>query len=359
MTSNTADLPESHLRIRWRDMELPTSVRANPATLTPSYGEFTVEPFERGFGDTVGNGLRRILLSSIEGAAFTSCRVKGAQHEFTSLKGVYEDVTYIVLNLKRVRVKYTGNGVKTISLEASKPGPITAGMFQTDATCSIENPDLVICNLTEPVKLQIDATIKRGRGYRTAEENTEEDMPHGTIPMASVFSPVLRCRYTKEATRVGKMTNYDRLKLEVWTNGTIDPGDSIVEAARIFRKHLNPFLLAPVIGPALPTGEGGVSTADDEGISIELREKLAQPVSVLELSLRSRNCLEAEQIKTVGELVARTEGEMLKIRNFGKTSLTEIGQKLAAMGLSLGMNVTEEAPAAPAPAITPEPGVQG
>ncbi|HUW57996.1 MAG TPA: DNA-directed RNA polymerase subunit alpha [Planctomycetota bacterium] len=325
------------MRVRWRGMELPSRVVPVSETLTDTYGMFTVEPFERGFGRTIGNSLRRILLSSLEGSAVTTVHIKGADHEFTTIPGVVEDVTDIILNVKQIVVKTHTDEEKTVTLRTRKKGPVTAGDISTDATVEIANPDLHIATLNENVTFEVDMTVRRGRGYVTAEENTSEERVIGLIPVDSTFSPVLRVNYRCENTRVGQRTNYDRLILEIWTNGTLSPEMALVEASKIMRKHLNPFVHYFEIGREMQeeqiADEVEPSEADDA-----LAEKLNMEIGQIQLSVRANNCLESEDIVTVAQLVMLTESELLKVRNFGKTSLKEVKAKLSEIGLSLGMD---------------------
>jgi len=326
------------MRIRWRDFEIPNSVVCEESTRTPQYGKFMVEPFERGFGVTVGNSLRRILLSSLEGAAVVSVKIEGVQHEFSTLTGVYEDVTDIVLNIKNLLlILYDGDSAE-LKIRSDKKGEVRGADIQHGPEVRIMNPDLLLATLTQDVPLNIDMTVRKGRGYLTAEENSRGDNEIGVIWVDSAFSPVSRVRYKTEDTRVGQLTNYDRLILEIWTNGTVSPEMALVEASKILRKHLNPFIQYTEIGHSLQSDSGlsaeeGLLTTDIE----EKRRKLEMPVSSLDLSARAQNCLEGQDIKTVGDLVRRSEAELLKVRNFGKTTLLEIKTKLREFGLALGM----------------------
>jgi DNA-directed RNA polymerase subunit alpha len=328
------------MRIRWRDFEIPNSVVCEESTRTPQYGKFMVEPFERGFGVTVGNSLRRILLSSLEGAAVVSVKIEGVQHEFSTLTGVYEDVTDIVLNIKNLLlILYDGDSAE-LKIRSDKKGEVRGADIQHGPEVRIMNPDLLLATLTQDVPLNIDMTVRKGRGYLTAEENSRGDNEIGVIWVDSAFSPVSRVRYKTEDTRVGQLTNYDRLILEIWTNGTVSPEMALVEASKILRKHLNPFIQYTEIGHSLQSDSGlsveeGLLTTDIE----EKRRKLEMPVSSLDLSARAQNCLEGQDIKTVGDLVRRSEAELLKVRNFGKTTLLEIKTKLREFGLALGMSM--------------------
>ncbi len=328
------------MRIRWRNFELPNRVTVDQETRTDTYGCFFAEPFERGFGTTVGNGLRRILLGSLEGTAVTHVKIAGVQHEFTAMEGVVEDVTEIILNLKRLLVRLEGEVGASLRLTRREKGDVLAGEFTGPHYARIVNPDLRILTLAEDRPFDLEVTVRTGRGYRTAEENASEDDEIGVIPVDSIFSPVQRVRYRTENTRVGKMTNYDRLVLEIWTDGTIMPEAALVGASKIYRKHLNPFIQYFEIGGELQETEakGEDEIAAERELS-ELREKLMLPISELDLSVRAANCMEIEEIATLGDLCRKTEEELLEIRNFGKTSLKEINKKLGELGLKLGMDV--------------------
>jgi DNA-directed RNA polymerase subunit alpha len=326
------------MRIRWRGLELPTRVINEQEISTPTYGRFMVEPFERGFGTTVGNALRRILLSSLEGAAVTSVRILGADHEFMSLPGVLEDVTDIILNVKTLVVKSHTDEPQTLRVHSEVKGPVTADMIECDPSVEVINGDLVLATLTDNVPFDMEMTVETGRGFVPAEEliDPDEDIEHGVIHVDASFSPVSRVRYNTQDTRVGQKTNYDRLVLEVWTNGTITPEMAMVEAAKILRKHLNPFVQYFELGEQIIE-----STTEEPGSDLdsELQDKLNMSVQELELSVRANNCLESAKIETVAQLVNFSEADLLKIRSFGKTSLREVKRKLQDIGLSLGMNV--------------------
>ncbi|RMG16090.1 MAG: DNA-directed RNA polymerase subunit alpha [Planctomycetota bacterium] len=334
------------MRVRWRGFELPTKIQVESETRTDTYAKFITEPFQRGFGVTVGNGLRRVLLSSLEGAAVTHVRFDGVDHEYTAIPGIYEDVTDIILNLKGLLVRLSpGVNEATLRLDTNKQGEITASDIEHDHTVEIINPGLHIARITEEARLKCEIHVQRGRGYRTAEENQpgiEQEI--GVIPVASFFSPVTRVRYKTEDTRVGQLTNYDKLILEVWTNGTVTPESALVEAAKVLRKHINPFIHFFELGSELKPqfGEDAVaSTAGvEEGPDREaLEAQLSLPTSELDLSVRAANCLESENIKTIGELVRMRESDLVKLRNFGRVTLKEIEKKLAERGLSLGMEI--------------------
>jgi DNA-directed RNA polymerase subunit alpha len=330
------------MRIRWRNFELPSQVRLEQETATSQYGRFVVEPFEKGFGTTIGNGLRRVLLSSIEGTAVTWVRIDGVVHEFSTIPGVLEDVTQIVLNIKRLRVKLHTDAPTTLRIDVNQKGEVRAGAIEGDHNVEIANPDLKICTLTEDVRFYCEMQVRKGRGYVTAEENVTEELEIGTIPVDSIFSPVHRVRYSIENTRVGKSTDYDRLVLEIWTDGTVSPEMALVEASKIYRKHLNPFVQYFEMKEDLAVEGGALAPEGDEGARRrEMVELLNKSTDMLELSVRAKNCLDSENVTTMRDLVRMTETELLKVRNFGKTSLKEVKSKLAALGLSLGMNTDD------------------
>jgi len=337
------------MQIRWRGLELPTQVVRDDAISTDTYAQIMVEPFERGFGTTVGNSLRRILLSSLEGAAVTRVRIAGANHEFMSLSGVMEDVTDIILNIKSLVLKMDGDGEKTMRLSRKGPGEVFARDIETDPSVTIVNEGQLIATLTEDVELAIDFWVSPGRGYRTADENRQVDEELGVLAVDSVFSPVTRVRYKTEETRVGQRTNYDRLIIEIWTKATIRPEDALVEAAKILRKHLNPFVQYHDLGSDTITAETPVAQVGGEAlVDTALQERLSMPISQLDLSVRASNCLESAKVTAVGELARMSETDLLRVRSFGRTSLREVKRKLADLGLSLGM-------AFPEPGTAPEP----
>ena len=330
------------MHIRWRGLELPARVDQDPSSRTETFGRFIVEPFERGFGTTIGNSIRRILLSSIEGSAITGITIKGVEHEFTTMPGVMEDVTDLILNLKGVVVSLDSdvNEPRTMRLSANGPGEVTADLIEADPSITIHNPDHVIATLTDNVSLEIELTGMRGRGYEPASEKYtrgSEDQVIGEIPMDSVFSPVQRVRYRVEDTRVGQKTNYDRLVVDIWTDGTVSPEMALVEAAKILRKHLNPFVQVGEIGTSVVSEEAAAVAAVDE----ELINKLNMSVLDLDLTVRANNCLETANIETVAELVTKDEPGLLAVRSFGKTSLREVKKKLEDLNLSLGMQLPE------------------
>jgi DNA-directed RNA polymerase subunit alpha len=312
---------------------------------TDKYGKFYIEPFERGFGTTIGNSLRRVLLSSLEGSAVTSVKISGVDHEFTSIKGVMEDVTDVILNIKSLVVRLAGDGPKTMTVSASKAGVVTSGDITADPAIEIVDKDRVIATLTEGVKFEIEMVVENGRGYIPASERIAEadrfDQEIGRVIVDASYSPVTRVRYSTEDTRVGQRTNYDKLILEIWTDGTISPEMAVVEAGKILRKCVNPFVQYSELGDQTVAEEMTEEVVEQEEIDEELVAKLNTPLSELELSVRANNCLESVKMETVGELVKMTEAELLKIRSFGRTSLREVKRKLADMGLSLGMTPGE------------------
>ncbi len=345
------------MRIRWRGLELPSRVVRDQQVSTEQYGRFHAEPFERGFGTTVGNSLRRILLSSLEGAAVTHVRIKGADHEFSSLPGVMEDVTDIILNIKALVVKLDADEPKEMKISVKKAGPVTAGMIEADQAITVVNKDLVLATLTEDVNFEMTLTVGKGRGYVTAAEHLAEEGDEaelGAIAVDSLYSPVSRVRYATEDARVGQKTDYDRLILEIWTNGTISPEMALVEASKILRKHLNPFVQYFELGSDTASDDAIQSMRDASKATMdpELEQKLSMTVQELDLSVRANNCLESAKIGTVRDLVKKTDGELLKVRSFGKTSLREVKRKLADLGLSLGMDL--DSPMPQAAAIMPD-----
>jgi DNA-directed RNA polymerase subunit alpha len=304
------------------------------------YARLAIEPFERGFGTTVGNSLRRILLSSLEGAAVTKVRIAGATHEFMSLPGVQEDVADIILNIKSLVVKMDVEGSRTMRLTRKGPGEVFARDIEAEAGVEVVNEGQLIATLTEEVELDIEFWVEPGRGYRAAEENQNPNDELGIIAVDSVFSPVTRVRYKTEETRVGQRTNYDKLIMEIWTKGTARPEDALVEAAKILRKHLNPFIQYHELGEQMVTAES-VTPEVDTMLDKDLQERLSMPIAQLDLSVRASNCLESAKVNTVGELARMTESDLLKVRSFGRTSLREVKRKLADLGLSLGMSIDE------------------
>ncbi len=325
------------MHIRWRGLELPSAVTCEQETLSQTYGKFIAEPFERGFGATVGNGLRRILLSSIEGSAVMQIKIQNAQHEFTTIPGVLEDVTDIVLNVKSLVVKSHSDSTKVLRVERNTAGPITAGDVQTDGAVEIINKDHVLATLTDDVPFVMEMVVENGRGYVPASEHSQNVQEIGIIPVDAIFSPVLRVRFDVEETRVGQKTNYDKLSIEVWTDGSLDPEMALVEAAKILRKHLNPFVQYSQLGPQVRSPARSTSST---GVDPSLEAKLSMPIADLQLSVRASNCLEAENILTVRDLVTKSEDVLLEVRNFGETTLTEVREKLRDLGLHLGMRIS-------------------
>jgi DNA-directed RNA polymerase subunit alpha len=323
------------MHIRWRGLELPSMVECDTKTLSATYGKFIAEPFERGFGNTIGNSLRRILLSSLEGSAVTQIKIRGAQHEFTTIKGVTEDVTDIVLNVKALVVNNHSDSTRVITVERNTAGEIKASDIETDADVEIINRDHVLCNLNGDASFMMEMVVENGRGYVASTEHSQGDHEIGIIPVDAVYSPVVRVRYEVEETRVGQKTNYDKLTLEIWTNGSISPELALVEAAKINRKHLNPFVQYAELGPRIHAqpriGAGGIDAALDAKLNMSLAE--------LKLSVRASNCLESENITSVRDLVQKTEDQLLDLRNFGDTTLTEVKERLAELNLRLGMRV--------------------
>ncbi len=318
--------------MKWRNLLMPKEIVRDEATATDTVSKFMVEPLERGFGLTLGNALRRTLLSSIQGAAVTAVRIKGVLHELSNIPGVMEDVTDVVLNLKQLVVVMHNEDPKFLKLKVTKQGPITAADFEPDADIEIVNKDLVLCTATEAVEVEMDVLIGHGRGYVSAETHDLGDYDIGLIPLDANFSPIRKVAYTVENTRVGQRTDYDRLILEILTNGSVRPEDALGYAAKILKDHMLLFIKfdeAPMV-EAEPE-------VDEE--RERLRELMGRSVEELELSVRSGNCLRRANIRTLGDLVRRTEPEMLKYRNFGKQSLKEITEILAGMGLHLGMDV--------------------
>jgi DNA-directed RNA polymerase subunit alpha len=303
-------------------------------TLTDKYGQFSAQPFERGFGTTIGNALRRVLLSSIEGAAITAVKIEGVLHEFSSIPGVVEDATDIILNLKQIPLKMSAEGPKTLHLDVDKQGEVTSRMIQEDADVEILDKDIYIATVSEGGSLHIEMRVKIGRGYVSAEKNFDEDLPIGYIPVDSVHSPIRKVNYTVEAARLGQMTDYDKLTLDVWTNGAVTPQDAVGLAAKLLKDHTSIFINIEE--------EAAVELPPQEKPATVYNENLDRSVEELELSVRSYNCLKNANITTIRELVQKTEQEMLKTKNFGRKSLNEIKEILSAMGLGLGMKFDEK-----------------
>jgi len=315
----------------FKGFQKPKRLVANTDTLTERYGMFTAQPFQRGFGTTIGNSLRRVLLSSIEGAAITAVRIEGVEHEFSPIPGVVEDATDIILNLKQIPFKLSGDAVKTVRLNVESPGPVRSGQIETDADVEVLDRDVHIATVSEGGKLQIEMRLKTGRGYVSADKNFDEDLALGYIPIDSVHSPVRKVTFTVEAARLGQMTDYDKLTLEVWTNGAVSPQDAVGYAAKLLKDHMAIFINFE------ETPEQAEEVAE-RGLD-KMGEVLNRSVEELELSVRSYNCLKNANIQTIGELVQKTEAEMLRTKNFGRKSLNEIKEILANMGLSLGMRI--------------------
>jgi DNA-directed RNA polymerase subunit alpha len=333
--------------VRYGRFEMPKTLSKDESTATDTYAKFTAEPFEAGYGHTVGNSLRRVLLSSLEGAAITAVKITGAQHEFATLPSVVEDVTDIVLNLKKVKFKVEGQDhePKKLSLSVNKEGEITAGDIQTVPGYDVLNTKQIICTLDKKHKFDAELEVRVGRGFATGEENKRADQPIGLIPIDSIFSPVTRVKYAVENTRVGQRTDYDKLILEVWTDGRLTPDDALLQASAILRHHLDVFVNFNEEVIEFDETPAGVSEEN-----MKLKKLLNMSVNEIELSVRAANCLNNANITTVGQLAQKTEAEMLKYRNFGKKSLNEIKDKLQQLGLGLGMKFESglvETPAGP------------
>ena len=320
--------------IAWKDFEIPKKLVCDESSYSDTYGKFIAEPFERGYGTTLGNALRRVLLSSIEGSAVTSVKIDSVHHEFSNIAGVSEDIPDIILNIKELVLRSHSRQPKVIEIKADSKGEVKAKDIIHDETIEIFNPDLHIATLTKNIKFHVEMEVGRGRGYYPAEKNKKEGQPIGIIPVDSIFTPIVKVNFQVENTRVGQITDYDKLILEIWTNGSVSPKDALLYSAHILQKHLDIFLNYG----KLPKEEiEEVATVNDE-----LYSKLRMPVSELELSVRSANCLKEAKIKTIGELVQKNEAEMLKYRNFGKKSLAEIKEIITGMSLGLGMKVDKK-----------------
>src|ERR1700740_3475314 len=335
----------------WKGFQKPKRLAVDTSTLTDKDGIFWAQPFERGFGTTVGNALRRVLLSSIEGAAVTAVKMEGVLHEFQSIAGVVEEATDIILNLKQIPFKLAGDAPKAIYLRADQPGVVTSGMIEADGDVEILDKDIYIATVSEGGKLDMEMRLKRGRGYISADKNFDGDLGIGFIPVDSVHSPVRKGNYTVEAARLGQITDYDKLTLEVWTNGAVLPADSIGLAAKLLKDHMNIFINFEE--------EIEAESRSEEGRVLLRNDNLNRSVEELELSVRSYNCLKNANIQTIGELVQKTEAEMLKTKNFGRKSLNEIKEILAQIGLSLGMKIDEQGNAVPGPTSIPPARVSG
>ena len=325
-------------------MILPQKLSVDEKSMSDSYAKFVAEPYERGYGHTVGNALRRVLLSSLEGAAVTAVRIEKATHEYQALPGVKEDVMNILLNLKKLRVKLFSNGPETVYLSVSKEGVVTAKDIQGNANVEVVNKDLVIAHLEAGGKIDMEIEVSKGRGYVPAEElRAQNQWAAGFLPVDALFSPVIKVHYDVENARVGQVTDYDRLILEIWTDGSLNPAEALIQSSKLLRESLNIFIpeeeqAAEAAAGALPEGGSGdvVSLA---GLDPKLREILNQPIEMIELSSRASNCLKVARIRTIGELVGKRDEELLAVKNFGKKSLDEIKDRLKDMGLSLGMQV--------------------
>ncbi len=320
--------------MKWKSLQMPKEILLDQSSATDNYSRFVIEPLERGFGNTLGNALRRVLLSSIQGASVVSMRVQGALHEFTTIEGLYEDVTQLVLNIKKIRVRMHADDMRTLTLEADKKGPITAGMFTGDPEIEILNPDLHIAELVEDKEFKLEIDIDSGRSYQLAELNRRPDAPVGTIYVDSLFSPVVKVNYEVENTRVGQRTDYDRLIVEITTDSSITAEDALSFAAKLLKDHLQLFIH---MDEEIEMEEE--PEEDDE--TIRIRQLLKTRVDELELSVRSSNCLRAANIQALSDLVGRTESEMLKYRNFGRKSLNELNAILDELGLSFGMDISK------------------
>jgi DNA-directed RNA polymerase subunit alpha len=320
--------------IKWRDFQLPKRLDCDESTYTNTYGKFSAAPFERGYGVTLGNSLRRVLLSSIEGSAVTSVKIAGIQHEFSTIAGVLEDVPEIILNIKSLVLNSHSKIPKTVYIKADAKGAVKAKDIKVDETIEIINPDLHIATLTKDTKFNVEMEVSKGRGYVPAELNKKEEKTVGVIPIDSIFTPIKKVNFYVENTRGGQRTDSDKLILEVWTNGAITPKDALLYASNILQRHLDIFVNFGQLPEDVVEEEPEMSKEE-----MALYEKLRLPISELELSVRSSNCLREANIKTIADLVKRTEEEMLEFKNFGKKSLTEIKELLMGMGLTLGMQI--------------------
>jgi DNA-directed RNA polymerase subunit alpha len=315
----------------WRGFQKPKRLECDPGSLTTTYGKFQAQPFERGFGTTVGNALRRVLLSSVEGAAITAVKIEGVLHEFTSIPGVVEDTIDIILNLKQIPLKLNVAHPETIYLKAEGATAVKSGHIETNPNVEILDRDVHIATLSDEGRLNIEMRVKPGRGYVSADRNFDTDLTIGFIPIDSVHSPVRKVNYQVEDARLGQMTDYDKLTLEVWTNGALQPQSAVALASKLLKDHLSIFINFEEI----PDPTAG----DEHRENDRMRENLVRSIDELELSVRSYNCLKNADIKSIGDLVQKSEAEMLKTKNFGRKSLTEIKELLAEMGLSLGMKI--------------------
>jgi DNA-directed RNA polymerase subunit alpha len=322
----------------WKGFQRPQRVEVDVDTLTPSYGRFVAQPFERGFATTVGNAMRRVLLSSIEGAAVTAVQIEGVLHEFSAIPGVVEDVTDIILNLKQMAIRMHGDEPRFLTIDSKGPAEVKAGNFGTDPNVEIVDEDAPIATVNDEGHFKLQAKVAWGRGYISAEKNFDESMGIGWIPVDSVHSPVRRVNYRVEAARLGRATDYERLVLEVWTNGTVSPEDAVSLAAQLLQEHLGIFMVTEKTAPSLGSGQ-------DHNLSPEVEAMLAKSVDELELSVRSVNTLKNANIHTVRDLVSKSERDMLEAKGFGRKSLEELQEALGRLGLQLGMDVGEGRPA--------------
>ncbi|HOD32083.1 MAG: DNA-directed RNA polymerase subunit alpha [Acidobacteria bacterium ADurb.Bin340] len=317
------------------DFQRPRFAEVDAATKTEKYGEFVAYPFERGFATTCGHALRRVLLSSIRGAAVTSVRIKGVQHEFTTLPGVWEDITHVLLNLKEVPFRLHNTDSAVVTLRAKGEGVVKSGMIQGSQNVEVMDPDIHLATLNEDGELEVEIQVRLGRGFVTADRNLDEKLGLGWIPLDSNHSPISRVNYIVEPARVGQSTEFEKLTLQVWTNGTVDPKEAVSDAALILREH---FLIFARQDEQVVEAEVGLAVPSSENVS----NLLGKSVEELELSVRANNCLRNANITTIGELVQKTEAELMKTKNFGKKSLQEIKDELARIGLSLGMRIEQE-----------------
>ena len=320
--------------VRLGRFEMPKRLSKDESSATPLFAKFVAEPFETGFGHTIGKSLRRVLLSSLEGAAITSVKIDGAMHEFTTVDGVVEDVTDIVLNLKKIKFKTHSRETQILLISINKEGAVTAADIQLNQNVELVNPEQHICTLDKKKKLEMEIEIKVGRGFCPGDENKKLDQPIGVIAIDSIFSPVTRVRYNVEAARVGQRTDYDKLLVEIWTDGRISPDDALTQASAILQHHLDVF-----VGYDKNAVEFEEEQKPQDDEKAKLRKLLNMSVNEIELSVRAANCLNNANITSVGQLAMKTEAEMLKYRNFGKKSLNEIKEKLSGLGLALGMNI--------------------
>jgi len=321
--------------ISWKNFELPKRIECDESTHTENYGKFIAEPFERGYGVTIGNSLRRVLLSGVEGAAVTSIKIDGVMHEFSTVPNVMEDVPQVVLNVKKLILRSHTKNPKTLFINVEKKGDVKASDIITDETIEIINPELHIASLTKKTKFNMELEVGRGRGYVPSERNKKEGQSIGIIAIDSIFTPITKVNLHVENTRIGQITDYDKLILEIWTNGSMNPKDGLLLASHILQRHLDPFL---TFGKLPEEEEDEKEALEDK----ELMDKFQTPVTELELSVRSSNCLKEAKIKAIGDLVKKTEMEMLRYRNFGKKSLSEIQKILQDMGLSFGMKISKK-----------------